>query len=396
MVDTYGIGARATAKGGAVVADDGDIWSTYYNPAALADIRQAEISLGTTVLDPEIRIRDYSVAGVPVASHDIDNESSLLVVPHLGFAMPVSGKVTFGLAAYVPWGMRIDWNDSKDDDLGTRNSMKAHYLREVVTPTLSFKVNERMRIGAGISLGRSLTGNTFYSDTFNQVLEAELEDDFNISANLGFQYVADRYRFGITYRGRTEADFEGDLVGARSGKEASVELNYDHPEQVQIGFQYQPERFPKLTLELDTTWTNWSINKSQDEYLTPALPSPYPNPVSIPRNWEDTWAVRFGADYRVSDALILRAGYVNDPSPIPDSAMDFIWPDADKDIWTLGAGYTKGAWTFDLALGWAQVTNDRHIKGNSDALNLSYGKRPVSFDATGHIPEVVFTLTRRF
>ncbi len=51
-VDTQGIGAKATALGGAFSAYGDDPFAVYYNPATLTQIRSAMISLGAHVVKP--------------------------------------------------------------------------------------------------------------------------------------------------------------------------------------------------------------------------------------------------------------------------------------------------------------------------------------------------------
>jgi long-chain fatty acid transport protein len=60
-------------------------------------------------------------------------------------------------------------------------------------------------------------------------------------------------------------------------------------------------------------------------------------------------AVRVGGEYRVTDPLALRLGFVYDPTPVPADTLSPLLPDSDRLFYTAGAGYKLGAWTIDLA-----------------------------------------------
>jgi long-chain fatty acid transport protein len=61
-------------------------------------------------------------------------------------------------------------------------------------------------------------------------------------------------------------------------------------------------------------------------------------------------ALRLGAEYRVTDPLALRAGFVYDQSPVPANTMGPELPDADRLNYMVGAGYKIGKVTIDGAL----------------------------------------------
>jgi long-chain fatty acid transport protein len=418
MVDNYGTGSKATALGGAFSAKADDPFAVYYNPAGLARIEKPMISAGTLVVSPEMTVRDFKVQGGISsqdprlqAPRDFDNKTNALVSPHLGFAMPVSERFTFGIAAYAPYGMAVEWEDDLSSTPGGYNSFNSYYVREVITPSLAYKFSDMISIGAGVSLGRSKTGNDCFGASFGgRKNEAALVDDFNYSFNFGIMVAPmDRLTLGLTYRGRTETDFEGDLKVEGMGKVAKVELEYDHPEQVQAGICYVAGKNKTLSLEVDVVWTNWSINRSQAQQLTFAdgiyqavhLPKNWND--TVPRNWEDTTQFRFGAEWQALECLALRLGYFYDPTPVPDSSMDFIWPDADKQTWSLGAGFEFGNYTIDSVCSYSKTDGKRYINGDSDSLNHSYDNpmdptNPAlaSFSAEGEVWTCGMTLSYHF
>lgn len=398
MVDNYGTGAKATALGGAFSAMADDPFAVYYNPAGLTGIEKRMISAGTLLITPDMEVNNYKVNGGfsnldprLKAPTNFTSKSKTLVSPHLGIALPINDRFSFGVAAYAPWGMEVEWSQDLAKNPGAYNSFHSYYMREVVTPSLAYKISDRLSVGAGVSLGKSKTGNECYMASLGgKKTEAELEDDFNYSFNAGIMYApTDKITLGLTYRGRTETDFEGDLEVEGMGKVADVKLDYDHPEQVQ-GDPYTPDDAGKISLEMDMVWTNWSINKSQTEHVT--YGSGKAKVLAIPRNWEDTKQYRFGAQWQVKEYLALRTGYIYDPTPVPDSSMDFVWPDADKQTYSVGAGLELGDFIIDTTVTYTKTNSKRHINGESESLNGSYDnplnpndKGSASFNAEGTV-----------
>ena len=68
----------------------------------------------------------------------------------------------------------------------------------------------------------------------------------------------------------------------------------------------------------------------------------------LPMSWEDSLQLRFGAEYRAGEDLIVRAGFYVDPSAAPDKTMNILLPNYDFKGITLGAGYALGSLTLDF------------------------------------------------
>lgn len=400
MVDTYGIGSRATAMGGAVSAAPSPLFAPYYNPAGLSAVQSPVMAAGVLSTMPDVEITDYTVPGL-CKGENFKDATDPLIAPHMGAAMRVNDSLTAGIALYAPWGMHIKWDKDPAKNPGAYNNYDAHYYRVVLTPTLAYTVSEKLSLGAGVSLGRSETGANFIHAKYRVPFEADLTDDFNVSYNLGALYRAtDRLSLGLTYRSRTQAEFKGDLK-MDGHTVTTVTLDYDHPEQVQGGVAYRFGADKNLLVEADAVWTRWSINQEQNQRFSPALPPKAPGEgpetnLVVPRNWEDTTKYSLGLEWTVNPTVTLRGGYIWDPTPVPDETLDFIWPDGDKHTVSLGAGFTFGAFTLDIAASYANITGTRDIDGESKALNPSYGGLPVSLVADGTILSVGTTLTYAF
>ena len=395
-VDTYGIGAKATALGGAYSAYADDPYAVYYNPAGLSQIEGKVFSIGTMFLDPTIKMSDFTVGNTNHGS--FEDKSDVLVVPNMGYAQKINSQFSFGIALYAPWGLELEWDKDIAKNPGAQNAYHSYYMRYGITPGLAYKVNDKFSIGMGVTIGKSEAGvDAIEYGLFD--VQCELEDDVNYSYNLGLMYKPiETVTFGLTYRSETDTDFEGDIESKDipGGYKGKATLEYNHPQQIQAGVRYQPHE--QLSLECDVVWTDWSINKNQVVELEKALGGH--SELEYDRDWSDTKQLRFGIEYIYNEMFTLRGGYFYDPTPIPDDTLDMQWPDADKKTYSLGAGVNLGSFTVDTVIQYTEIEQPRILGGESDNLNGSYfpfdGSTPVSAKADGYIIGGGVTVSYKF
>jgi long-chain fatty acid transport protein len=432
-VDTFGIGSKATSMGGAFSAYADDPFAVYYNPAGLTQIKNMTVSAGTALMDPNLKAKDYTVEQnhtVIMGPADFEDESDLLVVPHIGYAMPINSKLSMGVALYAPFGLHLKWDDTNDPvaNPGAYNSYESWYTRTVITPALAYKLNDKLSLGLGVSIGKSEAGTyinsySLYKKGITASIEGDMSDDINYSWNAGVMYnLTDQVTMGLTYRSRADTEFEGDfkLTNLSDAEKATLaqagitkysykaELDdVDHPEQVQVGIKYSPTE--KINIEADLVWTRWSIVEDQTVVITDPdaaiknLLHVEPGAVTadkFSRNWEDTRQVKVGFEYIINDMFTARCGYFYDPSPIPDDTFDIVWADADKKTYSVGLGVNHGRWTVDGSFQYTVTEMDRSVGGESTNLNKSYGEESdniaVSAAAEGKIYGYSMTVSYDF
>jgi len=430
-VDTLGIGAKATALGGAYSAYADDPSAVYYNPAALTQIKSAMVSVGAHVVKPDMKVSGYTVDGISGGSafrqgDQFNDSSRMFFVPHLGFSLPVSDSVTAGMGIYAPYGMDVRWPMTSDNP-GACNSYHSWYRREVINPAIAWKMHDRVSVGLGIALGRSYTGGEYLSyapvltGLHNRSIETDMEDDGNWSVNAGILLKPLKsLSLGLTYRGKTETKFRGTtrVAGLSDGEDltgtgvlvyntcVSSSTEIDSPEQVQGGIRYQPHE--ALSLEMDMVWTRWSsitgytVSFDRKFLDVPALGEYNSGRTSeyFARNWEDTTQFRFGLEWKINELLALRGSYFYDPSPIPDDTFDLQWPDGDKRTYALGIGLNWGRISMDGVVQYTCTENRRVINGESQNLNESYqdgsGTPKVYLSGDGHLWGGGITMNYRY
>lgn len=396
-VDTFGVGAKASAMGGAYSAYADDPFAVYYNPAGLTQIDRTTLAGGVHMVDPSIKLKGVYVEGItqppeyiPTTKEkavNFSDTSENLYAPALGFAMPLSERLVLGFAAYAPFGLEVEFPNDPKVNPSAYSSFHSYYFREVISPTIAYKISDQLSFGFGVSIGKTKSGAEKYyylgkaqnistgglGALHNAHLKIELEDELNYSYNIGAMYKpTDTLSIGLTYRSETDVDFEGDAY-LNGIKVAKATLDYNHPQQVQAGVRYAPHS--RFSIEMDVVWTNWAINENQIEPLTAIPTAPIQLPVNVvksERRWENTRQLRFGGEYAVTDIVTLRAGYFYDPTPIPDDTLDTMWPDADKKTYSIGAGLNFTKVVVDLVFQYTDIEQTRMIGGESVNLNKAF------------------------
>jgi long-chain fatty acid transport protein len=112
---------------------------------------------------------------------------------------------------------------------------------------------------------------------------------------------------------------------------ASAEL--DTPES--LGISIHQRVTDRLSLVGTVEWTNWSrFDELRVKFDTPGVPDSVTN-----EHWEDSYFFALGANYQLTDKLLLRSGVAYDQTPVQDNFRTARLPDEDRYWLALGATY---------------------------------------------------------
>ncbi|SCY70265.1 OmpP1/FadL family transporter [Desulfoluna spongiiphila] len=216
-VDTYGIGARATALGGAYAATADDPFAAYYNPAGLSQIEGKVFSVGALAVDPTIEMSQFTVTNRSNMSEnlieptDFSDDSDLLVAPHMGYAQKISEHFALGVAAYAPWGMELDWEKDPNKNPGSYSAYHSYYKRYGVTPSLSYKVNDKLSFGVGVTIGKSEAGadtSKYLIPNTTEFVGKLIDNADTISKKMGGGAISNVAGAAVVYAGAAASDPE--------------------------------------------------------------------------------------------------------------------------------------------------------------------------------------------
>ena len=353
-------GVKAMGMGFAFTAQADDPSAIYFNPAGLTQLEGSNLMLGVTYVK-ENGAEFSGTAHLPGPSPETQKDLNFYIPNAYYTYTSKSLGMAFGIGIFAPFGLGQEYQN-RDTSIFRDQVTKIDLQTIVVNPTIAFDINEYLSFGAGIDY---LWANVTYEKTGVVPSGAPYGGPGQFYTKLDGSADAWGYNFGVlvkptknvkiglSYRSQflvkaKDLDFSASsLVGTANGlifpmgtTKATATLGLPATAAVGISYTYN-----RLTFELDGDWTFWHSysalnidNKSVPTYTK-----------HQPKNWKDVCALRTGVEYRVTDPLALRAGFVYDPTPAPGSTMGPELPDSTRLNYMLGAGYKVGRWTIDLA-----------------------------------------------
>jgi long-chain fatty acid transport protein len=159
----------------------------------------------------------------------------------------------------------------------------------------------------------------------------------------------DRLRVGASFHSHVDFDYEGPAVFSQipsgspqfdaavaaripfgaAGVPASTSLQF--PSLSMFGISYDVT--PKLTVNVDGNYTSWKVFDQTVIRIT-GLPDSV-----IQHDFENTWSVRAGAQFKPSSNAWVGAGFLYDQTPQPDEDVGPFLPDGNRTGVSVGAGF---------------------------------------------------------
>lgn len=351
-----GTGARAISMGGAYTAIGGDYSASFWNPAALADIRRIEI-FGTL----SHLMRENTTGLRSPNFDDVQHDASFTKLSDFGLAYPVptiQGSLVFSLGfnriKTYDSNFAFEWFNNTPDDLVNQA------WREIENGSLNtwvlsgaVDVSKNMSVGIGLNFW---TGGTDFESTFRErdrddrytfdsfTTENNLNTDitgFNLKLGSLLKF-GPFMRFGATIATPTKLKVEEDW----SFNEMTEFDDATFSDTLSSGlFEYKiqsPWAFTAgASLNLlnfvfsgDVEYNDWSQIRYTTEPPIDGLTETEANRI-IRDNYRPTTRVRLGAEFTLPlTGLSFRAGYFRDPSILQNRD-----PDEDKQFYSAGLGF---------------------------------------------------------
>lgn len=370
--------ARATSMGGAIVAQGGDPSVLFVNPAAMTRLNGVQIETGVIVLQPRVDIVTY---GDPYKFKENRDKSTLthatentFYIPHLYVTSQVTEKLWWGLGTFSRFGLGMEF---PQDWPGRYNSYYAKVSSAEINPNLAYKITDKLSLSAGVSV-------MYFDVKLQKKIPAQLVaqksnidqtfsgDSLGYGFNLGLHYpINDLITIGTSYRSRIKQKINGKLVFNPEVQWLSDELpprlpctaadtEITLPEQLFFGFALKPS--DRLSLEIGGVMIGWSSYDHQEVSFAKKVNGDDKH--NYEKKWRDTWRFQTGLEYKATDWLHLRLGYVYDQSPVPDSTIDFAMPDSDRHTFGFGLGFHGKNWNIDLMYSYL-ILKDRNLTGRN-------------------------------
>ena len=388
--------ARANGLGGAIVAQGGDPSVLFVNPAEMTRLPGLQIETGVVILQPQLKITTYGDAPFfdtglhkPTQTCVVNNT---FAVPSLYITYQTTDKLWLGLGTFARFGLGTEFPQTWP---GRYNSYYAKVTSFEINPNAAYKLTDRLSLSAGFSamyfdvkLQKKIPGFLFnIEDDIDQTFSG---DSVDYGWNIGAHYQAtDWMGIGISYRSQVRQSVGGTAEFKPAAQIGSLELpssvngsgTITLPDQLYFGLALKP--LDRLTWEIGGVLTGWnSFEQLKIEFEQPVAGQ---QTITSEKKWKDSWRFQTGLEYKATDLLDLRVSYVYDPSPVPDSTIDFIMPDSDRNIFGIGLGFHGKNWTLDLSYNYL-IFNNRNINGRNFSKIKTYNN-PADPNLKDYLPD---------
>jgi long-chain fatty acid transport protein len=371
-------GAKAMGMGFAFTAQADDPSAIYFNPAGLTQLKGQNVMVGVTY----VRENGGEFTGTTPVDNTtaIKNETQKSLnffIPNMYYTKTNdTGYIAYGVGIFAPFGLGQEYND-KNTSIFRNQITKIDLQTVVVNPTIAFKVNEALSLGAGIDFmyGKAKLAKTAVYPGVGNIYNLDLDGTGTAwGYNFGILLKpTENFRIGANYRSPFTLKIKDGDVEIRNINSTVPFVPNPAPPPAALtvaqvfggtsfdtkgtAILYLPATFAlgvswtmnKLTVNADADWTLWHSYSSLPIDIKDNKGALLPD-TNAAKNWKDVVALRLGAEYRVTDPLALRAGFVYDQSPVPADTMGPELPDADRLNYMVGAGYKIGKVTIDGAL----------------------------------------------
>ena len=378
-------GAKSMGMANAFAAQADDPSALAFNPAGIAFQKGTQIQIGsTTILVPQTDFEGTTkLSGTTVATETANRD--IFIAPTVYLTTTLENlPLSFGLGinSFHPLAKR--WDDSSE----FRDSIQSISIKPInFQPTVAYRFDDlKLSVAGGFDVTYAQV--SLQKMAYTQ-LPASLGGTYAELGTLGADATAVGYgynfgikwkplanlSFGAAYRSEIKLSLDGDanyLATTATGRNAALGLgnkikttattDITLPDAVTLGVAWKP--IEPLTLEFDVERTGWGSYKQLElKFNTPLAAF---NNKADPKNWNDVWAYRFGAQYAVTPKLDLRAGYAYDTSPAPNETVGPELPDADRHNFSIGSGLHNEFGSVDMAYMWVHWV-DRSVNNTKEA-----------------------------
>ena len=383
-------GQKNIGMGGVGVGLSLDQAAMFYNPGALAMVRENGVQFGVNAALARISFRSEN-------GGDLRSLQNAIVTPfnfYAGFG-PKDAKYKFGVAVYTPYGSKVKYAEGSE----LRYALTEINLQSIyVQPTFSYAITPQLSIGAGltilaygaVNLQKDLplpTGNGHIE------LDGKAKTQFGYNAGIFFK-PSNQLSVGVSYRSQIDAKVESGTVtytGLSTGASANIinpsftanqfAATLPLPAVASVGVGIMPTE--KLTIGLDASLTFWSQYRTLDFAFSNSNGGTGvvggSSFSTSKRNYQDALAFRLGGQYKVSDKLTVRAGGAYDFTAVRDGFITPETPDADRLGLSAGLSYqitdnlgVDGSFLFEALLKRTQTQQDLLNNGTTDRVAGTY------------------------
>ena len=179
---------NAYAGAAAVAHDSSTIW---FNPAGMSELEGREIAVGLHVLATDTDWADRgtslnaalpgAAAGAAVPGDEFSGGTTS-VLPNFYYTAPIDERWSYGIGVGAPYGSSTEYDDGWK---GRYGSLESGIQVLDINPAFSYRVNEKVRLGGGISVQRLSANLTSAIDSSVACLGSVGAADLSLCSDAG-------------------------------------------------------------------------------------------------------------------------------------------------------------------------------------------------------------------
>lgn len=370
-------GQKQQGMGSAGTALPQDAAAVFFNPGSVSFLEKNSITAGANGTISNTIFQDANT----YAEYRTNSPVSTPFAAYAVYGMAES-KLKFGLGAYTPFGSTVKW----EDNWTGRFAITQLQLQTIfIQPTVSYKITDKIGFGAGFIYAPGKVNLQRDLPIFDGTNYAHAELDGKATGygfNAGLYFAAtEKLSFGLTYRSKVNmkvtdgtATFTVPTALDPNFPDGNFTASLALPQIITLGIGFKAS--DNLQLAFDFNFGDWSgYDTLAFDYET--------NTTSLedtksPRMYENSYAFRLGAQYKLMSELDLRAGVGYSMSPIQDGYVTPESPDANRLNLTAGLGYRIGEhFAVDASYTFAQLKRtDKNLETNLDGTFKTYVSIP--------------------
>lgn len=376
----YEQGAKASAMGGAFIAQANNTSAVFFNPAGITGLNGTKIGLGTTIIMPA-----FAFQGPDNIDPNLYTESKKGVFPPSTFyaTYQINDQFTAGFGFYSLFGLGSEWDKEwVGRQLATKTEIQTFFLN----PVVAYKVMDGLSVAAGFSFviaDLSLEKSVYFGprDVMGESKIAGGATSYGYNFALQYKPTTE-LTVGAVYRGNVLLELkDGDatfdfptstnpVVNAEIGvlfPDTKGSADIELPNMIGLGVSYQLTE--KLVAEFDWMQLGWSsYDKLVVKFDDPVAGN---TETTSEKEYVDSYSLRFGVEYLIEKNIALRLGYIRDNHAVPDERLEPSLPEGDRNLYCIGLGYTIDNITIDGFL-MLLSQEDRKITNSIEAMNGTY------------------------
>lgn len=366
-----------------------DASTVFTNPAGMSRLEKSQVLGGLQALYGNVEFSPNSATTVSggdggVAVGWIPGGSAFIVQK-----LNQDWSLGFGVLSY--FGLAENYDDNW---VGRYYVKKSALMGLTLSPAVSYRLNNWLSVGAGLNM---MYGYIDSEIAINNAGEArpdgQLKYDDNrwgYGANLGILVEPmPGTRFGLTYLSEVKLDFSAvpefsglgpvleALLTSRGLTTSDMDLSMTVPQMVMISAYHEINQ--KWAVMGNVGWQNWSRFGQVDVGIN----SSNPTTLTVDNDYNDTWHVALGAQYRHSPAWTFSCGIAYDSSAVDDDKRSVVLPMGESWKFALGAQYavtpslTLGAayefaWLGDMSVDQERGPLAGRVAGDYSSSSLSF------------------------